>query len=757
MQNKAVFKVEGVQLKSDATASARGKEEAKSAEKRKKTSNESLEDAWDRIVQTKAYQTKKTKLDEVRREMMDGKLGREIGASGKLSVAECERLYQGLQEKRREKTLQDMVKNTPKNYELITTINQMESLVASLKQEKIIAVDSETTGVDVYTDVIVGISFTLPTVDKHVYIPVDHTENGVRRPEQLSLDYVINRLKPILYDKSIGKVLHNAVFDIAMFRRHGSDLLGVVWDTMTAMHVLNENEPSFKLKDLAPKYLGVESDTFSELFGKKLFSEVPLDIALVYGAKDTHLTWVLYRYQLKHLEKMPTILDYYRSVEVPLLYVIVAMEANGYILDLDFAREYGEKLHKQAEELNNWLIEFLTPYHDGEEVLNLNSSQQMRPALSKAIGKELPNMDAKKTLKPLKGEFEVVAKLLEYKKVTKLSGTYIDALPLKQNPTTKRWHSRYNPMGTVTGRFSSGKDEEDTSGQGFNAQNQPQEARPMFVAPPGKVLVGADFKAQEIRCVAYMSGEPILINAFLRGRDPYASMASTFYKRPYEEVFKNPDGSDTKERKQMKVVWLATLYGMSDFSLSEMLGVDKKAATQFKEDLFGSMPRLNAWLKENEDFVRKNGYVWADKQARKRRLPDAKLVRKQIPYGKWKDPQYEEDRLHNAKIGRALRQATNARVQGSSSIQTKKTMLEAHDYCETKDDWCLWATVHDELLFEIPEDFTQEEAQAIRDIMINSYPWGDVVPNGTDIEVMKRWGEGIPVDRWFAQTKGDVK
>ncbi|MDI3409552.1 DNA polymerase [Bacillus sonorensis] len=244
------------------------------------------------------------------------------------------------------------------------------------------------------------------------------------------------------------------------------------------------------------------------MFGRDAqFKEVPLDIALVYAAKDTELTWKLYKFQRQHMEKMPTILEYYQTVEIPLLYVIVDLEANGYILDLDFAKEYGEKLHKRAEELRSELVTELTPFHEGDGPLNLNSTQQMRPALSKAIGKELPNMDAKKTLKPLKGDHEVIAKLLEYKKITKLSGTYIETLPLKQNPTTKRWHSRFNPMGTVTGRFSSGKDDEDKTDQGFNVQNQPQEARPMFSPPPGKVLLGADFKAQEIRCVAYLSGE----------------------------------------------------------------------------------------------------------------------------------------------------------------------------------------------------------------------------------------------------------
>ncbi|MED3649985.1 DNA polymerase [Heyndrickxia sporothermodurans] len=702
------------------------------AAKRKKAATETMDDAWQRILSLKNSEADQARLLEVKAAMQAGTIGRSpADAAKRFSKAEVLRLHKQLAEQQREDTLRRMVEETPANYELITTERQFQSLLSALSNEPIIAVDTETTGVDVYTDIIVGLSISLPKADRHIYIPVDHVDCA-----QLERDYVLEGLAPVFNDESVGKVLHNAIFDIAMFRRHGYDLKGVRWDTMTAMHLLNENEESFKLKDLAPKYLGVASDTFDALFGKNAqFREVPLDIALVYAAKDTHLTWKLYEFQRAHMAKMPTILQYYQTVEVPLLYVIVDLEANGYVLDLDFAKEYGEQLHKRAEELSAELIATLTPFHDGDDPINLNSTQQMKPALSKAIGKELPNMDAKKTLKPLKGEHDVIAKLLEYKNITKLSSTYIDALPLKQNPTTKRWHSRFNPMGTVTGRFSSGKDE-DNNGQ-FNVQNQPQEARPMFVAPTGKVLVGADFKAQEIRCVAYLSGEPVLINAFLEERDPYAMMASNFYKRPYEEVYKNADGSDTKERKQMKVVWLATLYGMSKYSLAEMLGVDVKAAVQFQSDLFESMPNLNAWIEGNKKFVERNGFVWTDKEARKRRLPDAKIKLKG-----WGDQNF-------GKKNRALRQATNARVQGSSSIQTKVTMIRAHEYCAKKPGWSLWCSVHDELIFEVPEDFTQEEAQDIRDIMLNSYTWGNLVPNGTDVEVMRRWGHGQSLEEWF--------
>lgn len=721
-------------------------EAVKAASQRKQAAKETLGDAWRRIFAMKNSEPDTKRLHEVERAMTAGTISRRPDSAGKrFSKAEALRLYGELVELQKADKLREMVKQAPDNYRLITKPAQLDAFVESLMREPIIAIDTETTGVDVYTDEIVGVSISLPTLDAHVYIPVAHDED-----EQLARAYVLEALRPAIEDDSIGKVLHNAIFDIQMFRRHGLTLRGVAWDTMTGMHLLNENEPSYKLKDLAPKYLCVEADTFDTLFGKVGFEGIPLDVALVYAAKDTELTWKLYEFQRDHMRKMPSILDYYESVEVPLLGVIADLEANGYILDLDFAKEYGERLSSEAEGLRGELIEELAQYHEEEDEINLNSPHQVRPALSKAIGKELPNLDAKKTLKPLGGKYEIVAKLLRYKNLTKLSGTYVDALPKKQNAATKRWHSRFNPMGTVTGRFSSGKDEADTSNSGFNVQNQPPEVRPMFVPPPGKVIIGADFKAQEIRCTAYLSREPVLIEAFNTGRDPYAMMAAQFYKRPYDEVNKTPDGSDTKERKQMKVVWLATLYGMSDFALADFLGIPKKDATKFKDDVFGSMPTLQRWLESNKDFVKKHGFVWADKQYRKRRLPDARLKKPFIPYGKWNDPAYEEAKKTNSKINRALRQSTNARVQGTSSIQTKVTMIEADRMCHEKGNgWRVWGTCHDEQFFEAPEDFTREDIADIERVMTQSYTFGDV-PNGTDIEIYRRWGDGVSVEEWFA-------
>lgn len=719
------------------------KAKAKEAEYRKKASNETMEEAWQRIATMKNSEPDLVKLREVAMAMRRGELGREPGKeSKKFSKSEAMQLHKVLQESQREAKIADLVANTPENYELILDIERLREVVDAAMLEPIVAVDTETTGLDVLVDKIVGVSITIPSQDRHYYVPIKPTVDERALPAFGAL-LIIRRL---IESWKTKKVFHNAIFDMAMFKRHDIVTNALGWDTMTAMHVLNENEGkgNYKLKILATRYLGEPSDTFAELFGKNAkFADVPLDVALVYGAKDTHITWDLYLYQRKHLERFPTILEYYENVEVPLLYVIFDLERNGYILDLKFAREYGVELAEKAAVLHERILKVF-----GVPDLNLNSTQQLKPLLSQAIGVELASMDAKKVLKPLADKHPIIADILEYKALVKLSSTYIDTLPTKIHPLTGRLYSRFNTMGTVTGRFSTGKDDENKDSEAFNVQNQPEAARKMFKAPPGKVIIGADFKAQEIRCVAYLSGEPALIKAFKDKKDPYANLAVEFTGLPYEDVNKNPDGSDTKWRKQMKVAWLSWLYGASYHSLGEWLGTTKQGAEEFMTKLRASLPDLAAWLDGNTDFAEKNGFVWIGGQQRKRRLPDAKLKHRKIPYGKYNDPKWADAKLNNGKRGGALRQATNARVQGESAIQMKVTMIAAHKLCKEREGWSLWSTVHDELLFEVPYDISREDIAAIEDVMLNSYRFGEV-ENGTDIEIMTVWGEGISVEEFF--------
>lgn len=705
------MKLEGITLTLNRTDNSA----LQNATKAKQALNESMADAWSRILSQKNSPADLSKLQAVRAAMSAGKIGREATTKPKrFSKAEALRLYAKLSLMQREEKIEEVAANVPENYVLVTSKQQLQQIVElALTTETIIAVDTETTGLDVYIDVIVGVSLTLPKNDIHYYIPIKPTKDE----RALAPEDAFPLLKVIM-ESTLEKVLHNAIYDMNMFARHEIDLKNIVWDTMTAMHLLNENEPSYQLKKLATKYLAEPSDTFEELFGKDAqFADVPLDVALAYAAKDTHLTWKLYEFQLRHLSNLPTILEYFREVEMPLIYAVYDMERTGFEIDMQYAKRYGKEMKAEIDVLERSLTEKFGG-------ININSTQQLKPALEDKLGIDLENLDAKKTLKPLAKQFDIVAELLHYRELNKLYSTYISVLPEKVHPVTGRVHARFNPNGARTGRFSSG-------GNGVNLQNQPYAARKLFVAPEGYAIVGGDFSAQEIRCAAYKTGEPLLIDAFNKGRDPYATLAAEFFKKPYEEVYKNPDDSDTVERKMMKTGMLACLYGTGRNTLALQLKCTPNEAQAFLDDFFSRYKYIKRWIDDTKRFVKENGFVWMDKQQRKRRLPVAK--RKTNGYD-W-------------EVAAALRQGPNAEIQGTSAIQSKKTLVNLHKLCKER-GWKLWCTVHDEILVLMPIDFTMDDIKAFEDVMLHSYTFGDI-PNKTDIEISLRWGEGVSVSEWF--------
>src|SRR5690625_4148651 len=377
--------------------------------------------------------------------MEAGEIGREAESAGKrFSKAEALRLWRVLDEKRAEDRLREMVENTPDNYRLITDEGELDGLLRLLDEEDEIVFDVETTGTDVWSDYIVGHVITAVKADVHAFITTKHDDD---RP-QLDHDWVIEQLRPIYEDETLGKIAHNAKFDIHMLDREGIELRGLTWDTLEAMKLLNENEPTFALKPLVTKYLRYDSHTYGELFGKKGFDKIPLDQALAYAAKDGDVTLKLRDFQRYHLAKMPGVLEYYETIEVPLIPIVVEMEKEGYEIDLEFAREYGEELRREAAESYDIVVERL-----GD--INLNSPAQLKEAIENHVGKEIENTNANQTLKPLSKEWPVINELLKYREKNKLLTTYIDALPDMIDEKTGKLHGNFNPNGTKTGRFSS--------------------------------------------------------------------------------------------------------------------------------------------------------------------------------------------------------------------------------------------------------------------------------------------------------------
>lgn len=709
-------KIGNIRLKGDDGA---GKQSARSAEKRKASANETIEEAWERIMQSKSYRDNKAQLDEVKAAMEAGEIGREPVPEGKkqkkFSAAEAKRLYKVLQRKKREQRLREMVDNTPDNYWLVTDVPKLDELCGLLDGEDEIVFDVESTGTDVWTDYIVGHVITAIKADVHAYIPTKHES----QEKQLDNDYVVDKLRPYYEDESLGKLAHNAKFDIHMLDREGVRLKGLTWDTQEAMKVLNENEPSFALKNLVTKYLGIQSETYGDLFGQVGFDEVSdLRVALAYAAKDGDVTRKLRDFQRKHLQRFPEMYDYYTQIEVPLISVVQQMESTGFDIDTDFAEEYGKEMKADIDSLESKL---LTELGD----INLNSPAQLKPALERKLGRSLESTDAKKVLKPLSSEFPIVKTLLEYKELVKLYSTYISVLPDLIDEKSGKLHTNFNQNGARTGRFSSG-------GSGVNLQNQAKEARKLFTAPEGYVILGGDWSQQEYRCLAYFTQEPKLVENYLQGRDIYSQIASEVFGKPYEEC-----GDGSQERKMAKVILLAVAYGTGPKTLAMQMGKTEKEAKQFLDNFFKQYTKVTAWKKHNEKFVDRHGFVWMDGKQRKRRLPAAKDRR--ATYG---------------QKSSAHRQATNARVQGSAAIQTKATMIELQKLCDRKTaegrgEWRLWCVVHDEALLLVPDIITRQDVKDFEDVMLHSYVFGNV-PNKTDIELYRRWGDGISIDEWFA-------
>ena len=460
-----------------------------SAAKKKKESKLTPEQAWAKIFSMKNSNADEKKLIEVKRLMDDDLLHREPEALAKgkpLTKAEALRLHAEFQRQENERALREMADNVPDNYQLITDKDALDEFVAIVNAEDEIVFDVETTGTDIHSDYIVGNVITAPKADIHAYIPTKH-KHGIQLPHKLVMD----ALKPIYENPNIGKLAHNAKFDIHMLANEGIEVKGPLWDTQVAAHVLNENEPTKALKPLVEKYLHIPSLKYNDLFGKKGFDEIDLRTALAYAAKDGDITLKLRDFQLKHMERVG-VLDYFNEVERPLVYVVVRMERAGFVLDPEKAKALRDPEEKRLVELD---YEMRRAFGVDKQ-FNFDSPAQLKGLLydELKLDKKLKGLDVKRgedgkpstdknTLKLLAPHHEGIKLLQEHRKVAKSFGTYFDKMPKRVRPDG-RVYGEFNQDATDTGRFASREP---------NLQNIPYQARKMFVAPPGYAILAGDF------------------------------------------------------------------------------------------------------------------------------------------------------------------------------------------------------------------------------------------------------------------------
>jgi DNA polymerase-1 len=603
-------------------------------------------------------------------------------------------------------------KDVEVKYHTILTESDLDDLIDKLKQQTDFAVDTETNGLDPVTSDIVGISIAFQPHEAY-YIPVSHRYIGV--PEQLPLELVVSKLKPLLSDSSIGKIGQNIKYDLQIFKRYGTELSNISFDTMLASYILNPSARGHNLSDLAMEYLGHKMIPIEDLIGKGknqiTMDEVDVERASEYACEDADITLQLksdlepdlHKYELESV---------FREIELPLIPVLAEMEMAGIRVDTEYLKELSGKLSKQLDSLTEKIYELA-----GEE-FNINSPKQLGEILFEKLG--LPPGKRTKTgystneaeLERLSAAgYELPSLILEFRSIAKLKSTYVDALPEQINPKTGRVHTFFNQAVTETGRLSSSKP---------NLQNIPirteegREIRRAFV--PGEecsLLLAADYSQIELRMLAHLSGDATLIEAFRNNEDIHSRTASLIFGLPLDQIMPNM-------RRQAKTINFGIIYGMGAFRLARELEISHGDAQRFIDSYFKTYSGVKSYFDGVIKFARENGYVTTI-SGRRRRIPEI------------------NSRNRNTREF-AERTAINTPVQGSAADMIKLAMVKIAEFFRSESlKSRLLLQVHDELVFEVHEAELDKIQRNVCSLMEGALPLD--VPVKVDVGVGKNWLE----------------
>lgn len=653
--------------------------------------------------------------------------------------------------------------------ETIRTPERLKEYMDHCKQSGEYVLDVETTGLDIYNDILVGICLYTPG-ETSAYVPFNHTDlQNVRVADQMSEEQVRDIMLPCLQDQELRCINHNIKFDNKKLAWDWKQtIVNIYWDTLIAGYVLNENEPH-GLKPLYNKYIlhgKGSSEDYGDLFEGIPFNYVPIDVATVYGANDGFKTYALYKFQAQYLREDHPREDFrkmyyvFREVEMPLIPLCTDMEMRGVEIREDFAKELSEDFNKEmveveakcdayVEQFKQYILDHnnLMRLTKGTCKINYSSPQQVaalfydifklrsvsrkepRGTGDKIIQKFLSTAKKKDTKKSR--EFaEFLENYQRFKEIKKLLGTYVDKIPQVKEPKINAVYTTYNQYGAKTGRFSSS----DTVSK-INLQNIPSKEkriRKIFKARDGYKLVGGDFSQIEPRVLAFLSGDESMINAYKEGKDLYAIMGSQVYQLPYEDCREfYPDGTVNAEGKHrrttMKSVLLGIMYERGATAIGEQFNKSAEWAQQLIDNFYKSFPKINQYRLKIENMAETYGYVTTI-TGRKRRLPDMQLEDKD-------DYRYQE----------AHRQSLNSVIQGSSADIMKLSMIAIYNDPRYKALDChMIITVHDELIMEVPEDHIKEGAELLVGTMKRVGHSLIDLPMSVDAEVNDYWyGENL--------------
>ena len=605
---------------------------------------------------------------------------------------------------------------TPTNYQIVADEEALDKLVARLSEAAAITLDVETTSTDAMVAELVGISLT-DKEDEGYYVPVGHQLSVIS--DQLPLDYVLEKLGPVLADESIAKYAHNSKYDLTVLIRHGAWVKGLSFDTMVAEWLVDPGSRNLGLKNLAWARLGVEMQPIADLIGtgKKqiTMAQVPIAQAVSYAAADVDMTHRL----VKALEpelRGRELWSLFTEVEMPLVPVLVEMEMKGVKLDVEYLGEMSGQLRGKLLTLEREIHEMVGyPF-------NINSTQQLSDALFVKLGLATQGVQKTKSghystaasvLEKLKGQHPIIELILEQRELAKLKSTYVDALPQLVNERTGRVHTSYNQTGTVTGRISSSSP---------NLQNIPirtevgREVRRAFVAEEGAVLLAADYSQVELRILAHISQDPAMLATFARDEDIHTSTAAFLFDVPLDQV-------DREMRRVAKSINFGISYGMSGYGMAWRTGLPQKEADRFINEYFTKYSQVKAYLDETKRKARDLGYV-ETLLGRRRYFPELR----------------SGSRAHQNVRASAQRMAINAPIQGSAADIIKIAMIRLHRALKERGlKSGMTLQVHDELVLEVPEGELDEVAPLVKSIMEGAFQLD--APLKVDMKVGMDWLE----------------
>ena len=600
----------------------------------------------------------------------------------------------------------DSAKTVAHNYQLVESDADIQAVVALLSKQKQFVFDTETTNIDVYCAELVGLSFAIKAHEAwYLSMPADRDECQKK----------LELLRPLFEDESIIKIGQNLKYDISMLAQYGISVKGKLFDTMLA-HYLLEPEQRHNMDYLAEVYLNYITIPIEDLIGKgrmqKTMREVPVNLVKEYAAEDADITLQLYE-KLLPLLKENGVEKLFYKIEMPLVPVLSRMEANGVRIDTEnlkqISDEFGIKIHKIEEkiyELAGMPFNIASPKQLGEilfERLRIDEKAKKTKTGQYATGEDV--------LQKLSHKHPIIQLILDYRSLTKLKSTYLDALPALVNPKDGLIHTSYNQAVTATGRLSSNNP---------NLQNIPvrtaqgREIRRAFVPRSSEyTLLAADYSQIELRIIAHLSQDPVMVNDFNLGHDIHAATAAKVFHVPMDQVTK-------EQRSRAKAVNFGIIYGMSAFGLAERMELSRSEAADIIKKYFEEYAGIKEYMNRSIALARERGYAETI-LGRRRYLRDI-------------------NGANSVVRGFAARNAINAPIQGSSADMIKIAMIGIHEELERlKMQSKMILQVHDELVFDAHLDELDALKAIVQDKMVNALPLS--VPVIVEMNTGSNWLE----------------